>query len=73
MYKDAQASLEREFPTSISSKFRFLTFAIDTMKDQEKGIIPGIGGMVYPKLGLGDIHEKNKYIPELVKQRSGMI
>ena len=31
------------------------------LKDKEKGIIPGIGGMVYPKLGLGDMHEKNKY------------
>lgn len=69
MYKDARAGLEKEFPTSISDKFRFLTFAIDTEKDVQKGIIPGVGGMVYPKLGLGDSHEKNKYIPDLVKAR----
>ena len=69
MYKDAQANLKKEFPASISDKFNFLTFAIDTLKDKEKGIIPGIGGMVYPKLGLGDMHEKNKYIPNLVKER----
>ena len=69
MYKDAQANLKKEFPASISDKFNFLTFAIDTLKDKEKGIIPGIGGMVYPKLGLGDMHEKNKYIPDLVKER----
>lgn len=25
--------------------------------------------MVYPKLGLGDSHDKNKYMPELVKSR----
>lgn len=69
MYKDAQANLKKEFPVSISEKFKFLTFAIDTLRDKEKGIIPGVGGMVYPKLGLGDIHEKNKYIPDLVKER----
>lgn len=69
MYKDAQANLKKEFPASISDKFNFLTFAIDTLKDKEKGIIPGVGGMVYPKLGLGDMHEKNKYIPDLVKER----
>lgn len=60
---------KQEFPASISDKFNFLTFAIDTLKDKEKGIIPGVGGMVYPKLGLGDMHEKNKYIPDLVKER----
>lgn len=70
MYKNAQASLEKEFPTSISNKFKFLTFAIDTVKDVQKGIIPGVGGMVYPKLGLGDSHEKNKYMPSLVKERT---
>lgn len=70
VYKDAKISLEKEFPASISKKFRFLTFAIDTVKDAEKGVIPGVGGMVYPKLGLGDSHEKNKYIPNLVKERA---
>lgn len=69
MYKDAQISLEKEFPPFISNKFKFLTFAIDTVKDGQKGIIPGIGGMIYPKLGLGDSHEKNKYMPILVKER----
>lgn len=70
MYKDAASSLQREFPKSISSKFRFLTFAIDTVRDAKGCILPGIGGMVYPKLGLGgDSHDKNKYIPDLVKER----
>mgnify|MGYP002515554190 CR=1 FL=1 len=31
--------------------------------------VPGVGGMVYPKLGLGNIHEKNKYTPNLVLAR----
>lgn len=72
MYKDAQKNLEKDFPTEISCKFRFLTFAIDTVKTSEGNIVPGIGGMVYPKLGLGDSNEKNKYTPEIVKRRAGI-
>ena len=72
MYKDAQKSLEKDFPTEISNKFRFLTFAIDTVKTSEGNIVPGIGGLVYPKLGLGDSNEKNKYTPEIVKRRAGI-
>ena len=72
MYKDAQRSLEKDFPADISSKFRFLTFAIDTVRTSEGNIVPGIGGMVYPKLGLGDSNEKNKYTPEIVKRRAGI-
>ena len=62
-------NLEKEFPLSISAKFKFLTFAIDTVIDDQNNIIPGIGGKVYPKLGLGDQHDKNKSIPNLVKER----
>ena len=69
MYKNAQVGLIREFPDSINSKFQFLTFAIDTERSLSGEVIPGVGGMVYPKLGLGDIHEKNKYIPQLVLAR----
>lgn len=72
MYKDAQKSLEKDFPAEISRKFRFLTFAIDTVRTSDGNIIPGIGGMVYPKLGLGNSNEKNKYTPEIVKRRAGI-
>ena len=69
MYKDASSRLEKEFPISISNKFHFFTFAIDTIKDNQGHVLPGVGGMIYPKLGLGDIHQKNKYVPNLVKER----
>ena len=72
MYKDAQKNLQKEFPESISNKFEFLTFAIDTSKDAQGSVLPGVGGMIYPKLGLGDIHEKNRYIPNLVKERMAL-
>ena len=65
MYKEGLLNLKNEFPEDINSRFRFFTFAID---DERVGseVIPGIGGMVYPRLGLGDMEEKNYYIPEMV-------
>lgn len=65
MYKDGVPNLIQEFPEEINSKFHFVTFAID---DERVGseVIPGVGGMVYPRLGLGNMEEKNHYIPEMV-------
>lgn len=73
MYKDAQKNLSMEFPLEISSKFKFLTFAIDDEINEKKEIIPGIGGMVYPRLGLGNEIEKNSYIPQVVRDRLAAI
>ena len=36
-------------------------------------IIPGIGGEVYARLGFGTQDDKNRYTPELVKQRRNEI
>ena len=47
MYKDASSRLENEFPLSISNKFHFFTFAIDTIKDNQGHVLPGVGGMIY--------------------------
>jgi uracil phosphoribosyltransferase len=68
MYKDGIPNLMREFPEEISNKFNFVTFAID---DERVGseVIPGIGGMIYPRLGLVDIETKNHYIPEMVLKK----
>lgn len=68
MYKDGIPNLMREFPEEINRKFHFITFAID---DERKGseVVPGIGGMVYPRLGLVDIETKNHYIPEMVLKK----
>ena len=68
MYKDAQPNLLKEFPEEISNKFHFLQFAVDEDR-QGNEVIPGIGGMVYPRLGLGDINKKNQYIPHMVRMR----
>jgi uracil phosphoribosyltransferase len=68
MYKDGIPNLMREFPKEINCKFHFVTFAID---DERQGceVIPGIGGMVYSRLGLVDIGTKNHYIPEMVLRK----
>lgn len=68
MYKDGIPNLMREFPKEISNRFNFVTFAID---DERVGseVIPGIGGMIYPRLGLVDIETKNHYIPEVVLRK----
>lgn len=68
IYKDGVPNLKRAFPKAINNKFRFLTFAVD---ENRKGreVIPGIGGMVYLRLGLGDINAQNRYIPKMVRSR----
>ncbi|MCC8176847.1 MAG: hypothetical protein LUC85_11140 [Bacteroidales bacterium] len=68
MFKDAEDNLRREFPHEIASRFQFLTFAIDDER-QGMAVVPGVGGMVYGRLGLGDEESKNAYIPEIVKKR----
>ena len=69
IYKDGVPNLMSEFPESVNSKFEFLAFAIDEDRLENGEVVPGIGGMVYPRLGLGDIAAKNSYIPETVMRR----
>ena len=68
MYKDGVPNLMREFPEEINSKFHFITFAVDDEREGNE-VIPGIGGMVYPRLGLGNMETKNRYIPEMVLRK----
>jgi len=69
MYKDGAHNLMKEFPEEIVDKFHFVTFAIDEERTEKGEVVPGIGGMVYPRLGLGDMDEKNSYIPQMVLER----
>ncbi|WP_295539166.1 hypothetical protein [uncultured Pseudacidovorax sp.] len=64
----AQERLAAEFPPEISAKFEYVWFATDSDK-QGENVLPGIGGSVYERLGFGDECEKNKYVPEIVKER----
>ena len=67
-YIDAESSLKKEFPESISRKFSFHCFAVDDERDHDI-VLPGIGGSVYSRLGLGDATQKNTYMPDLVMER----
>ncbi len=72
MHKNSEAALKSEFPAKISKKFKFIYFAQDTIKEKSGEVVPGIGGEVYPKLGLDDQPVKTGFIPELVKELTHM-
>lgn len=70
MLLGAEQRLAKEFPLDISSKFEYVHFVTDTEKDMDgENVLPGIGGSLYELLGLGNQHEKNKYVPAIVKER----
>jgi hypothetical protein len=66
--KGAQQRLEDEFPEEISRLFRYVWFAEDDVHKNGE-VIPGVGGQVYERLGLGDSDSKNRYVPQVVKDR----
>lgn len=68
MYKDGLPNLMNEFPQEINQRFHFVTFAVDDEREGSE-VVPGVGGMVYPRLGLGNMEEKNHYIPEMVLRK----
>lgn len=70
MLKGAEDRLSREFPAEVAGKFEFFHYATDTQKsDDGEEVIPGIGGSVYELLGFGDSKAKNKYVPNIVRER----
>lgn len=69
MLKGAEGRLAQSLPPALVAGFDFLTFAIDTEVTDEKIIIPGIGGEIYERLGLGGEARKNTAMPALVEER----
>lgn len=70
MYKDSQNSLEKEFPKKVSNLFRYWSLAEDQQLDDNQNVMPGIGGSVYELLGFKGKDDKNRYLPQIVKQRA---
>lgn len=68
MLEGAEVKLSKVFPRDISEKFEYIHFATDNEKSGNN-VVPGIGGSVYELLGLGDGSSKNKYTPQIVKDR----
>lgn len=70
MLNSSIENLELEFPESISRLFDYTYLAIDSIYDEANHeVIPGVGGSVYEKLGLGGSKEKNAYMPTMVRER----
>lgn len=65
----AQQRLESEFPPDVSSRFHYVWFAEDDEQNDKGEVVPGVGGMVYNLLGLGTPEDKNRFVPELVRER----
>ena len=64
----AESRVTADFEPAISERFEFYWFAKDDEKDGEN-VIPGIGGQVYERLGIGTKAEKNAFTPSLVRER----
>ena len=73
IHSQAEEKLKNSFEKFIYDKFEFFYLAKDDKRTKEGEIIPGIGGDVYHRLGFDGQEEKNKYIPELVKNRRSRI
>lgn len=69
IYYTAEEKLKSSFEKPIYDKFQFFYFAKDDERTQGGEVIPGIGGDVYYRLGFDGQDAKNKYIPEIVKDR----
>lgn len=72
IYKGADERLSQEFDDAIARRFEFYWFAEDDEK-QGENVIPGIGGQVYERLGIGTRADKNRYTPELIRQRRKLV
>lgn len=69
LLKGSLKSLETEFDPHISRQFKYVYFAVDDEKTIDGIVKPGIGGDIYKRLGYGNQENKNRYVPNLVKQR----
>lgn len=73
IYLGAEQRLAAEFEASVHEKFQFVYLAEDDERSDSGEVIPGIGGMVYDRLGFAGQEEKNRYVPEIVKARRSKI
>lgn len=73
IYHTAEEKLKSQFEKDIYDKFQFFYFAKDDERTLEGEVIPGIGGMVYDRLGFKGQDDKNSYVPELVKKRRSQL
>jgi hypothetical protein len=69
IYAGAEEKLKNEFDRSVYEKFDFLYFAKDDERKDDGEVVPGVGGMVYDRLGFDGQDDKNRYMPKIVEER----
>jgi hypothetical protein len=69
IYAGAEEKLKNEFDRSVYEKFDFLYFAKDDERKDDGEVVPGVGGMVYDRLGFDGQNDKNRYMPKIVEER----
>lgn len=67
MHSKAEEKLRKEFPRAFSSKFEFVWFAKDSVRNQDGTVVPGVGGNVYERLGLEGMPAMHNLMPDSVK------
>lgn len=72
MHSKSEESLRKEFPRSIADKFEFVVFATDGERTESGEVKPGIGGEVYPLLGLADQPARVGFMPKLVQELAAL-
>ncbi|MCK6438261.1 hypothetical protein [Rivihabitans pingtungensis] len=72
MHRQSEAWLRQEFPLTISEKFEFMVFATDTERTESGEVKPGIGGEIYPLLGLADQPARVGFMPKLVQELAAL-
>jgi len=69
LLRGAINNLEGEFDDEIVKRFDYLYFAEDDKKNKDGFVDPGIGGDVYKRLGFESQNKKNRFIPQIVRER----
>lgn len=69
IFSQAEQKLRDSFVPEVYDRFQFLYLAKDDQRTSEGEAVPGIGGMIYDRLGFADQEAKNKYVPDIVKSR----
>ena len=68
MVEGAQVRLTQEFPPELAARFSYIWFATDAATEGDI-VTPGVGGLVYDRLGFDGEVGKNTHTPRIVKQR----
>jgi len=73
LHTQAPEQLSKEFPAAIAEKFRYIYFAMDDERQANGDLLPGVGGNVYQRLGFKNQDDKNRFTPQLVKDRRALL